>query len=277
MRYLETDRKFYRDVAKIALPVAMQSVITTGVNLVDTIMLGSLGETALFASSLANQFITLFTFLCMGVSIGASVLTSRFWGSQDLFSLKKVITVALRSGVLLALAFTVANVLFSRQIMTLYTKEQPVIDAGAEYLIWSTATFLLMGLAIGAAAGGIIFLISGPMVGFYDVEAGTKDIALQLMDALSLIVIFRSTNSILTKGVLRGGGDTRFLVAADTLTMCCFAIPLGALAGLVLHLPAFWVFLLLHIDQIIKAVWCVFRLKSGKWVKTIHGAGAETS
>ena len=138
-------------------------------------------------------------------------------------------------------------------------------------------TFLILGLAIGAAAGGIIFLISGPMVGFYDVEAGTKDIALQLMDALSLIAIFRSANSILTKGVLRGGGDTRFLVAADTLTMWCFAIPLGALAGLVLHLPAFWVFLLLHIDQIIKAVWCVFRLKSGKWVKTIHGAGAETS
>lgn len=102
-------------------------------------------------------------------------------------------------------------------------------------------------------------------------------IALQLMDALSLIVIFRSANSILTKGVLRGGGDTRFLVAADTLTMWCFAIPLGAPAGLVLHLPAFWVFLLLHIDQIIKAVWCVFRLKSGKWVKTIHGAGEETS
>ena len=277
MRYLETDRKFYRDVVKIALPVAMQSVITTGVNLVDTIMLGSLGETALSASSLANQFITLFTFLCMGVSMGASVLTSRFWGSQDLFSLKKVITVALRSGVLLALAFTVANVLFSRQIMSLYTQEQPVIDAGAEYLIWSTATFLLLGLAIGAAAGGIIFLISGPMVGFYDVEPGTKDIALQLMDALSLIVIFRSANSILTKGVLRGGGDTRFLVAADTLTMWCFAIPLGALAGLVLHLPAFWVFLLLRIDQIIKAVWCVFRLKSGKWVKTIHGAGEEPS
>ena len=277
MRYLETDRNFYRDVVKIALPVAMQSVITTGVNLVDTIMLGSLGETALSASALANQFITLFTFLCMGVSMGASVLTSRFWGSQDLFSLKKVITVALRSGVLLALAFTAANVLFSRQIMSLYTQEQPVIDAGAEYLIWSTATFLLLGLAIGAAAGGIIFLISGPMVGFYDVEAGTKDIALQLMDALSLIVIFRSANSILTKGVLRGGGDTRFLVAADTLTMWCFAIPLGALAGLVLHLPAFWVFLLLHIDQIIKAVWCAFRLKSGKWVKTIHGVGEEPS
>lgn len=92
---METDENFYKDMVKIALPVAMPSVITTGVNLVDTIMLGSLGEMVLFASSLANQFITLFTFLCTGVSMGASVLISRFWGSKDIVSLKKVITVAL--------------------------------------------------------------------------------------------------------------------------------------------------------------------------------------
>lgn len=119
-------------------------------------------------------------------------------------------------------------------------------------------TFFSFGTAIGVLAGVIIFLISGFMVSFYDVERETKNIALQLMDALSLIVVFRAANSILTKEVLRGGGDTRFLVAADTITMWCFAIPLGALAGLVLYPPAFWVFLLLHIDQIIKAVGVYF-------------------
>ena len=70
MKYIETDKRFYKKLVKIALPIAMQSVITTGVNLVDTIMLGTLGETALSASSLATQFITLFTFLCMGISMG---------------------------------------------------------------------------------------------------------------------------------------------------------------------------------------------------------------
>ena len=83
MKYIETDKRFYKKLVKIALPIAMQSVITTGVNLVDTIMLGTLGETALSASSLATQFITLFTFLCMGISMGASVLTSRYWGAQN--------------------------------------------------------------------------------------------------------------------------------------------------------------------------------------------------
>ena len=37
-KYLETDRSFYRKLVSIALPVAVQSVITTGVNLIDTIM-----------------------------------------------------------------------------------------------------------------------------------------------------------------------------------------------------------------------------------------------
>ena len=59
-KYLETDRNFYKKLVSIAFPVAAQSVITTGVNLIDTIMLGQLNETALSASSLANQFIMLF-------------------------------------------------------------------------------------------------------------------------------------------------------------------------------------------------------------------------
>ena len=68
MQYIETDRSFYKKLVTIAFPVAMQSVIMVGVNLIDTIMLGKLGETALSASSLANQFIVLFIFMCMGIS-----------------------------------------------------------------------------------------------------------------------------------------------------------------------------------------------------------------
>ena len=87
----------------IAVPVILQSLITTGVNLVDNIMLGQLTETALSGSTQANQFITLYTFVTMGISMGASVLSSRYWGARDLVSLKKVITIALRFSLALAL------------------------------------------------------------------------------------------------------------------------------------------------------------------------------
>ena len=79
-------------------------------------------------------------------------------------------------------------------------------------------------------------------------------------------------SSILTKGVLRGGGDTKFLMLADILFLWVASIPLGAIAGLVLHLPAFWIYFFLKIDQVLKAVWCLIRLRSGKWIKKIKSS-----
>ena len=68
------DKEFYKRVAAIALPISAQSLITIGVNMTDTIMLGKLGETALSASSLANQFISIFQICCMGIGMGLSLI-----------------------------------------------------------------------------------------------------------------------------------------------------------------------------------------------------------
>ena len=59
------DKAFYIKAASIALPIAAQSLITIGVNIMDTIMVGDLGEVALSATSLANQFINIFHILCI--------------------------------------------------------------------------------------------------------------------------------------------------------------------------------------------------------------------
>ena len=74
---------------RIAVPVSLQQLITVGINLMDTIMLSKMGDAQLSASSLAGQFINLFMICCMGIGLGASVLTSRYWGMKDDNSLKK--------------------------------------------------------------------------------------------------------------------------------------------------------------------------------------------
>jgi phosphotransferase system glucose/maltose/N-acetylglucosamine-specific IIC component len=71
MKLITKDISFYKKVAAIAIPVAMQGLITTGVNMMDTIMVGALGETALSAVSLANLFINIFHIFCMGIGMGA--------------------------------------------------------------------------------------------------------------------------------------------------------------------------------------------------------------
>ena len=80
-KYIETDRGFYRQLLAMALPLAAQNIITMGVNLVDNMMVGALpdAETAMSATMLANQYIALFQFCIMGISMGSSVLTARFW------------------------------------------------------------------------------------------------------------------------------------------------------------------------------------------------------
>ena len=61
------DRNFYRTMLLIGVPVVLQSAITIGVNLMDTVMLAKLGEAQISASSLANQITNLFHIFCMGV------------------------------------------------------------------------------------------------------------------------------------------------------------------------------------------------------------------
>ena len=60
MKLYVKDPGFYKQVAKIAIPIALQGLITTGVNMMDTIMVGMVSETHLSAVSLANQFINIF-------------------------------------------------------------------------------------------------------------------------------------------------------------------------------------------------------------------------
>lgn len=443
-------KEFYGRVCAVAVPIALQSMITIGVNMLDTIMLGSLGETALSASSLANQFINIYQIACMGLGMGASVLVSRFWGMKDGRSIKKTITIMFRLCILAGAIFTVMTVLFPGPIMRIYTPDPEIIGKGIEYFHWSIPTYLLLGLSltttivirsvkevkvplicsifsffanlffnwlfifgnlgaprmevagaalgtvlariieftaimiyflgldkkiryqikdlfmdchdlvaeyirvsipvivsdsllalgnsaiamimgrigaafvaansitvvtqqlttvltqgisqagciitghtlgegkreqaqregyqflafgvmVGVVASGIILIINEPMVSMYNITSETREIALQLMDAVALILIFQSANSILTKGVLRGGGDTKFLMVADILFLWIASVPLGILAGLYLKLPAFWIYFFMKIDQIIKSIWCVFRLRSGKWIKVIKG------
>jgi Na+-driven multidrug efflux pump len=73
----------------------------------------------------------------------------------------------------------------------------------------------------------------------------------------------------MTKGVLRGGGDTTMLMVADNIMLWILAIPLGILAGFYFKLPPFWIYICLKSDQIVKTVWAFLRLRSKKWIKKI--------
>ena len=129
--------------------------------------------------------------------------------------------------------------------------------------------FLGFGIALGLISAAFIVIVSEPIIKSFNLTEGTAAMARQLMNAISLIVVFQATNSIMTKGVLRGGGDTKMLMLADNVFLWVLSIPLGIAAGFFFHFSPFWIYICLKSDQITKAIWCVIRLHSGKWIKKI--------
>ncbi len=130
--------------------------------------------------------------------------------------------------------------------------------------------FLGLGIGLGILSALFIVVTSNPIISlFKEASLEAKTIAKSLMIAISIIMVFQSANSIMTKGVLRGGGDTKVLMIADNIMLWVVSIPLGIIAGFVLKLSPFWIYICLKSDQILKAFWCVIRLRSGKWIKKI--------
>ncbi len=463
MKLFQKNPAFYKGVFALALPIALQSLISIGVNMLDTIMVGNLGETALSATSLANSFISIYHIFCMGLGMGASVLVSRYWGMKKAagddeeksvqaaeagHALKQTVCLMLRITLGLAAIFALLTLIMPTTLMKMYTSDSEIIKLGDVYFRWSVVTYFFLGtglvttivlrsvgqvrlplyvsigaffvnlganytfifgkfgaprmevagaalgtliarlfeaamilgylfgvdkkirfrlrdlfmktssllgeyirisipvlvsdailaignnsvamvighlgaafvaanaitsvtqqlstvviqgvsqagaivtgqtlglgdrhktmdqgwmffglgLALGAVSAAFIMAASHPIISTYKVSAETVNLAGQLMAAISFIIIFQATNSIMTKGVLRGGGDTKMLMLADNIFLWVLAIPLGILAGFVFHWSAFWIYVCLKSDQIVKTFWCLGRLKSEKWIKKI--------
>ncbi len=447
--HIVTEKSFYKRVLLLIVPVVLQSVINQGVNVMDTVMVGKLGETAISASSLANQFYSIFVLLCMGISAAGLVLSSQYWGAENKATVRRVFDFSMQLVLALGTLFAVLTAFFPKQIMRTYTPEGDVIEAGAKYLritaliflphglclvmsnivrsigntrlglivssisfavniganyififgklglpamgvmgaalgtlaaravefivclvymlkyektlkyrpggilkppsaamlrefrrlglpaivsdfilglaasvisvilghmgkdvvsayaivtvldrICTVATmgiasassvvigqtvgsgnvrraqregwsFLLMSAGMGLLSASLVLVIGRMSVEWYNITGPTHQIAAEMMLASALIVFFQTIQSTTTKGILRGGGDTKFLMVADVVFQWCASIPLGYLAGLVLGLPPFWVLLALRIDYIIKAVWMFFRMRSGKWIHKV--------
>ena len=127
----------------------------------------------------------------------------------------------------------------------------------------------VLSIIMGAMAGCVILIIRPIVVDFYNVSQTTKDIAIQIMNSMSIIVIFQSFGVTLMMGVLRGGGDAKFVLVNDIIFLWLVAIPCGFLTAFVLKWPIAAVFFVVKSDEIIKSIIASVRVLSGKWVRNV--------
>lgn len=448
MRFFK-DKTFLKTMLGIAIPIALQNLITSSLNMVDTLMISSLGEASIAAVGLANQVFFFYTLLNFGVNTGSSIFISQYWGKRDIFGIRKILGLALAVTVFIGSIFTISGFFFPRQVMAIFIDDAQVIAIGSQYLRIISLSYIITGISFaysialrsvglprvpmlvsmvsfvvntllnyilifgklgvsplgvrGAALGTLVariveilflmyivyreigplsakfkdlvdwdrafvkkyFKTVSPVIineGFWSLgqimysiafakigseataavqltitisniflvlvrgvasacavmvgtEIGAKDkdkayeygvnfivIAAILGASLGLVMIltpdlimkifrsvegslyvttrrmliamgitflFRTLNSTIVVGVLRGGGDTKYSMYLEMGSVWIIGVPLAFIGALVLKWPVYYVFLLVNLEEFIKFLISIPRIKSKKWIKDL--------
>lgn len=143
LRNMFQDKHFLKLVYSLAVPVALQNLLASVLNTLDTTMISSLGDYAISAVGLANQIFFFMTLICFGIATGTSVLIAQFYGKEDYERVRKSHGMALILSVTVASIFTILALLIPEQLMRVFTQDEMVIPYGVTYLRVVSFSYIL--------------------------------------------------------------------------------------------------------------------------------------
>lgn len=117
------DKEFYKHLFLITLPIVLQSLITSSLNMLDTMMIGKVGEIELASVGIANQYYFLFSLLANSIAIGSGVLIAQLWGKKDTENIKKVLSKSLFYALGLTFLFVIIGFLVPQKIIALFNND----------------------------------------------------------------------------------------------------------------------------------------------------------
>jgi len=132
----------------LAIPVAFQQLITAGLNMIDVLMVGQLGEASVAALGLANQIFFLLILFLFGITSGMAIFTAQYWGKGDTQNIRKVLGICLVLAVSVAILFSLAATLIPEKMMSFYTEDPEVIRLGSQYLSIVGLSYVFMAISV---------------------------------------------------------------------------------------------------------------------------------
>ncbi len=451
MRTNFKNKDFLIAMLSIALPITLQNLVASSVNMLDTLMITSLGEESLAAVGLANQVFFFYAVTIFGVATGSSIFLAQFWGKKDTKNIARILGISLAIVSVLGILFTLAALIVPEFIMRIFSDDKEVIRLGVDYLrivslsyiitgisflyavalrsigqakmpmvvsiisfltnalfnyllifgkfgfprlgvkgaaygtliartveialimyaiysrkknnplahsirnmtdwtgdfikkyfktaypvilneaFWSLGTvlysvayakigteaaaavqilntvqnifmvlsrglanactvmvgnkigadeeneaveyansFMILSAALGLALGILLFFSTDIILVFFrNLTPGLYDASKKLLIVTAALFFIKSFNGTLIVGVLRGGGDTKFSMILEMGSVWLLGVPLAFLGALLFKFPVYYVYLMVNIEEIVKAFIGIFRVKSKKWVTNV--------
>ncbi|MCJ7716887.1 MAG: MATE family efflux transporter, partial [Anaerolineales bacterium] len=134
MTFLFNDKKFISTMVRLASPIVLQHLLISSLGLIDVLMLGQLGDTAVAAVGIANQIFFLATLLFFGITSGTSIFTAQYWGQKDIKRIQNILGLCLTMSFTGAIIFSFVSILYPERVIGIYSTDPEVIQLGSNYL-----------------------------------------------------------------------------------------------------------------------------------------------
>ncbi|MSU02717.1 MATE family efflux transporter [Tissierella pigra] len=141
------NKRFLKDMLIIAIPIALQNLITSSLNMVDTLMISELGKSSIAAVGLANQLFFFYSLIIFGINSGTSIFISQYWGKKDTENIKKVLGLSITLSAIAGLFFTIIALFFPETVMRFFIKEPMVVKLGSDYLRIVSLSYIITGVS----------------------------------------------------------------------------------------------------------------------------------
>jgi Na+-driven multidrug efflux pump len=124
-------------------------------------------------------------------------------------------------------------------------------------------------IIIGLTMSAILFIASGPLSSFFQVEPLVATYITNCIRVLAIVTVVKGLNMLIIVGILRSGGDTTFAMYLDGGAVWLVAVPLVFLGGFVWKLEIQYVYMLALTEEFVKVSIGLYRVWSKKWINNL--------
>lgn len=122
----------------------------------------------------------------------------------------------------------------------------------------------------GSLLLGVVLSLAAPFyVRLFNVEQEVKKITVYILFAFSAVLFAKVCNMIIGGGIIRSGGKTNIVLVIDLIGTWIFGIPLGLLSAFVFHLPVYWVYFILSLEEVIRLLISLVVFKKRIWMNNL--------
>ncbi|MCV9888698.1 MATE family efflux transporter [Metabacillus halosaccharovorans] len=144
----QAKQQFYKNMIGLAIPIAIQTLLISSLNMVDSLMVGQLGVDSIAAVGVGNKITTILILVLQGFGTGAAIFSAQFWGKKDLKGIRKILYLTSVIMTVFSLLFSVIIFIFTSSFIRIFTNDTNVIELGVRYLRIISFSYFITALTM---------------------------------------------------------------------------------------------------------------------------------